>query len=205
MGYSTDREVTLTSLILRSPTAGGQYHWVSEFSPPWCQKYLSYITGEVFPNCRAGNSFCWLLNSAVGWILATGWQGSVVGLSFLAGTIVRDYSLHLHPHMQLCLEEESLCSRTKFYHSACHSIEGILTLKQLPDSGPHHSEQQQLQPSAMAWHATRHCSGSICNHFQHIDGQALTNGASRYTIHSHSWPLCHCDPPFSHGTFAQQW
>lgn len=29
----------------RSPTAGGQYHWVSEFSPRWCQKYLSYITG----------------------------------------------------------------------------------------------------------------------------------------------------------------
>ena len=29
----------------RSPTAGGQYHWVSEFSPRWCQKFLSYITG----------------------------------------------------------------------------------------------------------------------------------------------------------------
>ena len=47
----SDRENALTFLILRSPTAGGQYHWVSEFSPPWCQKYLSYITGtDLFPS-----------------------------------------------------------------------------------------------------------------------------------------------------------
>lgn len=30
----------------RSPTAGGQYHWVSEFAPPGMQKILSYLTGE---------------------------------------------------------------------------------------------------------------------------------------------------------------
>jgi hypothetical protein len=29
----------------RAPTSGGQYHWVSEFAPPSCQKFLSYITG----------------------------------------------------------------------------------------------------------------------------------------------------------------
>ena len=29
-----------------------------------------------------------LLNRATGWILAIGWQGSVVGLSFVAGTLV---------------------------------------------------------------------------------------------------------------------
>lgn len=34
-----------------------------------------------------------LLKSDIGWILAIGWQGSVVGLSFAAGTIVRDFSL----------------------------------------------------------------------------------------------------------------
>ena len=43
----SDREHVLMFLILRSPTAGGQYHWVSELSPPWCQKYLSYITGTL--------------------------------------------------------------------------------------------------------------------------------------------------------------
>lgn len=30
----------------RSPTAGGQYHWVSEFAPPKIQKLLSYIVGR---------------------------------------------------------------------------------------------------------------------------------------------------------------
>lgn len=30
----------------RSPTAGGQYHWVSEFAPPKIQKLLSYLTGK---------------------------------------------------------------------------------------------------------------------------------------------------------------
>lgn len=29
----------------RSPTAGGQYHWVSEFAPPRTQKILSYLSG----------------------------------------------------------------------------------------------------------------------------------------------------------------
>lgn len=33
-------------LILRSaPTAGGQYHWASEFAPAGKQKILSYIAG----------------------------------------------------------------------------------------------------------------------------------------------------------------
>lgn len=31
----------------RSPTSGGQYHWVSEFSWPRYQRFLSYITGEL--------------------------------------------------------------------------------------------------------------------------------------------------------------
>jgi choline transport protein len=38
----------LTSLF-RSPTAGGQYHWVSEFAPPKIQKMLSYLVGACCP------------------------------------------------------------------------------------------------------------------------------------------------------------
>ena len=30
----------------RAPTAGGQYHWVSEFAPTSLQKPLSYLVGE---------------------------------------------------------------------------------------------------------------------------------------------------------------
>ncbi|KAL8834566.1 MAG: hypothetical protein Q9170_003694 [Blastenia crenularia] len=68
-------EISADELVeTKTPTAGGQYHWVSEFSPRWCQKYLSYLSG---------------------WLLAIGWQGSIVSLSFVAGTIVQGLiSLH---------------------------------------------------------------------------------------------------------------
>ena len=39
-------------IVNRSPTAGGQYHWVSEFSPRWCQKFLSYLTGMIHPSLQ---------------------------------------------------------------------------------------------------------------------------------------------------------
>lgn len=42
-----------TALSSRSPTAGGQYHWVSEFAPRRFQKSLSY---------------------SVGWLISMGWQ-----------------------------------------------------------------------------------------------------------------------------------
>ena len=31
----------------RAPTAGGQYHWVSEFAPRRYQKFLSYTSGMI--------------------------------------------------------------------------------------------------------------------------------------------------------------
>ncbi len=37
--------LSLSELASMAPTSGGQYHWVSEFAPRSCQKYLSYITG----------------------------------------------------------------------------------------------------------------------------------------------------------------
>ncbi|KAL4788296.1 amino acid/polyamine transporter I [Aspergillus varians] len=51
-----------------SPTAGGQYHWVSEFAPRRFQKFLSYITG---------------------WLTATGWQCAIVAIAMLTGTIIQ--------------------------------------------------------------------------------------------------------------------
>lgn len=50
--------------IIRAPTAGGQYHWVSEFAPPSCQKFLSYI---------------------VGWLGVLGWQTAAATVSYLSG------------------------------------------------------------------------------------------------------------------------
>ena len=37
--------LSLSEMASMAPTSGGQYHWVSEFAPRSCQKYLSYITG----------------------------------------------------------------------------------------------------------------------------------------------------------------
>ncbi|PQE28242.1 amino acid permease protein [Rutstroemia sp. NJR-2017a WRK4] len=51
-----------------SPTAGGQYHWVSEFAPPRIQKFLSYI---------------------VGWLCAIGWQAYVAGACFMVGIVIQ--------------------------------------------------------------------------------------------------------------------
>ncbi|EFX03461.1 amino acid permease [Grosmannia clavigera kw1407] len=51
-----------------SPTAGGQYHWVSEFAPPRAQKFFSYI---------------------IGWVAVLGWQTGLASLAFLAGTMIQ--------------------------------------------------------------------------------------------------------------------
>ena len=49
------------------PTAGSQYHWVSEFAPAKYQRWLSYITG---------------------WISTMAWQaGNAIGV-FLMGTLI---------------------------------------------------------------------------------------------------------------------
>ncbi|KAH9907150.1 amino acid/polyamine transporter I [Xylariomycetidae sp. FL2044] len=36
---------SLAEMASMAPTAGGQYHWVSEFAPPGYQKLLSYVSG----------------------------------------------------------------------------------------------------------------------------------------------------------------
>lgn len=52
----------------RAPTTGGQYHWVSEFSPRKYQKFLSYL---------------------MGWLCVLGWQGGCASSSFMAGTMIQ--------------------------------------------------------------------------------------------------------------------
>ncbi|GAB7322317.1 hypothetical protein MBLNU13_g03293t1 [Cladosporium sp. NU13] len=51
-----------------APTSGGQFHWVSEFSPKRFQRGLSYI---------------------VGWLGVLGWEVGVAISSFLAGTQIQ--------------------------------------------------------------------------------------------------------------------
>lgn len=57
-----------TDVWYRCPTAGGQYHWVSEFAPPKYQKFLSYTTG---------------------WLCAVGWQVFLASVAFMVAGILQ--------------------------------------------------------------------------------------------------------------------
>ncbi|RMZ77239.1 hypothetical protein DV738_g4527, partial [Chaetothyriales sp. CBS 135597] len=59
---------SIAEMASMSPTAGGQYHWVSEFAPPRYQQILSYISG---------------------WLTAIGWQVYNASVAFLVGTIIQ--------------------------------------------------------------------------------------------------------------------
>ena len=51
-----------------APTAGGQYHWVSEFAPKSAQQFLSYVTG---------------------WVCVLGWQTGITSIAFLAASQIQ--------------------------------------------------------------------------------------------------------------------
>ncbi|CZT00284.1 hypothetical protein WAI453_012659 [Rhynchosporium graminicola] len=59
---------TIAEMASMSPTSGGQYHWVSEFAPGNCQKFISYL---------------------VGWTSVLGWQTGLASLAFLVGTMIQ--------------------------------------------------------------------------------------------------------------------
>ena len=44
--------LSMAEMASMAPIAGAQYHWVSEFAPESCQRFLSYITG-----CVGGSHF----------------------------------------------------------------------------------------------------------------------------------------------------
>ena len=69
--------MSLSEMSSMAPTAGGQYHWASEFAPPSLQKPLSY---------------------AAGWLSALSWCcGSTSGF-FLAGSLIQAVLVELHPN-----------------------------------------------------------------------------------------------------------
>ncbi|KAF1817486.1 putative amino acid transporter [Eremomyces bilateralis CBS 781.70] len=59
--------LSIAEMASMAPTAGGQYHWVSEFAPPRIQKSLSYISGWLSTICwqsiiAAG---CWVIGNII--------------------------------------------------------------------------------------------------------------------------------------------
>ncbi|OQO10202.1 hypothetical protein B0A48_04559 [Cryoendolithus antarcticus] len=59
---------SLAEMASMFPTAGGQYHWVSELAAPTWQKPLSYF---------------------VGWLTAMGWQVYLAGICFMVGSVLQ--------------------------------------------------------------------------------------------------------------------
>ncbi|KAK3633780.1 hypothetical protein LTR22_019964 [Elasticomyces elasticus] len=53
---------SLAEMASMAPTSGGQYHWISEFSPPQYQQFLSYIGG---------------------WMSTLSWQATAAGATFV--------------------------------------------------------------------------------------------------------------------------
>ncbi|OAQ74176.1 amino acid transporter [Pochonia chlamydosporia 170] len=60
--------LSLAEMASMAPTAGGQYHWVSEFSPREYQKVLSYLSG---------------------WLSTVSWQSIVALDAFQIGSIIQ--------------------------------------------------------------------------------------------------------------------
>lgn len=73
MLYTTDHK-------RRAPTAGGQYHWVSEFAPPSFQKSLSYI---------------------VGWSAGVGWVTGIPACAQMLSSLVISMVLIVNPEAQI--------------------------------------------------------------------------------------------------------
>ena len=89
--------ITMAEMTSMAPTSGGQYHWISEFSPPRYQKYLSYAAGWT-------SALGWLTGNASGYFIMstlvealaeiyypdssfTKWQSTLVMILFLITTI----------------------------------------------------------------------------------------------------------------------
>ncbi|KAK4890581.1 hypothetical protein LTR27_010743 [Elasticomyces elasticus] len=67
--------LSLAEMASMAPTAGGQYHWTSEFAPPSLQKPLSYTAG---------------------WLSALAWCCGTTSGFFLAGNLIQGVIVELH-------------------------------------------------------------------------------------------------------------
>ncbi|KAF2261345.1 amino acid transporter [Lojkania enalia] len=70
---------SMAEMASMAPTSGGQYHWVSEFAPRSCQRFLSYM---------------------VGWLGVLGWQTATATVTYLAGHQVQGLIKLNHPEYE---------------------------------------------------------------------------------------------------------
>lgn len=69
--------LSLAEMASMAPTAGGQYHWASEFAPPSLQKVISYTSG---------------------WLSTLAWCCGTVSGVFLSGNLIQGIIIILHPN-----------------------------------------------------------------------------------------------------------
>ncbi|KAF2228709.1 amino acid transporter [Viridothelium virens] len=81
--------LSLAEMASIAPTAGGQYHWVSEFSPPRYQKLLS---------------FC------VGWFAVLGWQSAMAAVGIVVAQHVQALMVLSNPSYMIKTWHEALFS-----------------------------------------------------------------------------------------------
>ncbi|KAL5379176.1 hypothetical protein DPSP01_008625 [Paraphaeosphaeria sporulosa] len=67
---------SLAEMASMAPTAGGQYHWVSEFSPPSVQKPFSFF---------------------IGWMSTLSWQAGTASGPYLVGTLIQSCAIVVYP------------------------------------------------------------------------------------------------------------
>ncbi|KAK4546636.1 hypothetical protein LTR36_001853 [Oleoguttula mirabilis] len=79
---------SMAEMASMAPTSGGQYHWVSEFAPPQCQKFLSYTTG---------------------WLSVMSYQAGNASGFFLAGTIVQCLAMVNYPSYEAPNWQSTMC------------------------------------------------------------------------------------------------
>ena len=65
---------------LRAPSAGGQYHWISELAPRDVQKLLSYT---------------------VGWLTVFGWQVGLASVSYAAALQIQSLVILVSPDVSI--------------------------------------------------------------------------------------------------------
>lgn len=95
---------SLTALIIvRAPTAGGQYYWVSILAPETSRNFLSYITGTLVNSLSqdsspaSGDICCFLSNQLfvsadltfLGWLTTIAWISNVAAGGFISATMTQ--------------------------------------------------------------------------------------------------------------------
>ncbi|ORY09001.1 amino acid permease-like protein [Clohesyomyces aquaticus] len=71
---------SLAEMASMAPTAGGQYHWVSEFAPKSSQRLLSYV---------------------VGWCSALGWVSGIPACAQMLSSLVIGLVILVHPEAEI--------------------------------------------------------------------------------------------------------